>query len=71
MSWLDVVIPGDKLRPDPEWNRTEPHRKLADPTVVVAVDRDRQCQTGTMLLVSVGGGAAWLDAGWFMGPAGK
>jgi hypothetical protein len=58
---------GDLLVPDPCWNKTG-SRKLSDPTVVLAVNREAQSQTGTMVRVEFTDGTdAWLDAGWFLG----
>lgn len=67
--WFDEVKGGDRLLPDPQWNRTErPHRQLNSPTEVLGVWRGRQSQTGTMVTVRFQSGAvAELDAGWFLG----
>lgn len=61
------AVRGDMVTPSPLWNRTERHdRQLHDPTEVLDSRRERNCQTGVMLLVRTKGGhLVWLSAGWF------
>lgn len=64
-----TLQPGDEVRINPSWNRTErPVRKILSPTKVIAVDKARlmHSQTGVMVTVmSAGGLQVKLDAGWF------
>lgn len=65
-EWAAAIKPGDELTPKALWNDTERSRKLATPTVVLGVQRARNCGSGVMLDVAFKSGArGWLDAGWF------
>lgn len=60
------IRPGDRLIPNPRWNASEIHRKLATPTVVIDVRHGCGCPTGGLVCVKdLRGAAHWLDAGWF------
>lgn len=64
-----ALKPGDEVRINPFWNRTEPPaRKILSPTEVVAVDKSSliHSQTGVMVTVrSASGLLVKIDAGWF------
>lgn len=56
---------GQKLKPIPQWNKTEKHRKLPDLAEVLDI-RKKSSQTGVMVLVNqINGDSVWLDLGWF------
>lgn len=56
---------GDKLRPKPLWNQTEPRHKLPDVITVTGIQK-AQSQTGILIRVICSSGIErWLDAGWF------
>lgn len=62
-----VVKVGDRLIPDPLWNRTTRDR-LPDVVTVLAVRLKRVCQSGALVQVAFEDGElGWLDVGWFRG----
>lgn len=62
------IRPGDRLTPDPLYNRTtrDSRHRLPSPCIVRATRFD-QCQTGVMVTVNTrDAGPVTLDAGWFL-----
>lgn len=71
-EWHLQIKAGDSLSPIPLWNQTErPPNRLPSVTPVLEVVRATS-QTGVLLRVkNLGGNDQWLDAGWFVEPAGQ
>lgn len=67
------IYPGAFVKPDPLWNRTTPNPKRKLP----ALCQVREISVGTsqsgilVLVKNMGGEEVWLDANWFLTPAGN
>ncbi len=69
MRWFKKVKAGDKLRPQPDWNRTERNgNQLPDPVEILRV-MEATSQSGVLFTVrTLNGQERNLDAAWFMQP---
>lgn len=69
MRWFKKVKAGDKLRPQPDWNRTERGgNQLPDPVEILRAF-EATSQSGMLFTVcTLNGQERNLDAAWFMKP---
>ena len=69
MRWFKKVKAGDKLRPHPDWNRTERVGQQMPDQVEILRAVEATSQSGVLFTVRTKDGTERnLDAAWFMKP---